>query len=217
MDMAENPHDFDMGDGERNLVEDAACLPQSDSQTTPAVAPPAPDPNHRERDALGRFLPLHVENVTTGLSLPANRRLPPHLEFIRQEVERFEAGQLADEGESEADIPTRRRSELRYRTFIHRNILGVAAALEHKGIFDKHGKLRLQWLGKIESLINTAVRLDGLLGLDRRRKDLNTMDVSEILAAVKRERGGGEHDHVHAHSDEEKRETSEDSDEGDLR
>jgi hypothetical protein len=157
---------------------------------SPSAAPPAPStvPSQRGRDSLGRFLPKHTENVTTALNTD---RLPPHLEYIHREVEQFDAGQLADEGEVESEIPSRRRSQLRYRTVIHRSILGVAAALEHKGLTDKHGKLRLGWLSKLESLINTAGRIDNLLGLERRAKDASLLDLSAAeYAAATQQKGG---------------------------
>src|SRR5262245_23305248 len=49
-----------------------------------------------------------------------SRQLPSDLDYIEAEVERFNAAALVDEGEAEADIPARRRSQLTYRGLVHR-------------------------------------------------------------------------------------------------
>jgi hypothetical protein len=50
------------------------------------------------------------------------------------------------------------------------------AAIETRGLFDPRGKLRVAWLGKLESLIAAARGIDNLLGLDRRPRQVGTMD-----------------------------------------
>ena len=56
---------------------------------------------------------------------------------------------------------------------MHRHILQVSAALDTHGVFDRHGKLRLAWLSKLESLIREARALDQSLGLARRTKSVS--------------------------------------------
>jgi hypothetical protein len=191
--MADKLTVIELADEGRKPAEHTDLLPVSTPEPTPPVA--HDPPNARGRDAKGRYLPAHRLNVLHGLSTD---RLPPGLEHLQLEVDAFIAGSLVDEGDQE-EIPTRRRSELEYRARLHRRILQLDAALDQRGLIDPRGRLRAAWLTKLESLIAAALSIDRLLGLDRRRKDLNTMDVSEILATIKRR--GGENEHVHAQSD----------------
>jgi hypothetical protein len=162
--MTEIPKDIESPAGGRNLGDGVDTTAPASPQVEPSSRPNAP----RQRDGQGRFLPGHTVTLTTAQHTD---RLPPHLDYIEQEVEMFNRGSLTDEGDQ--SVPTRRRSQLGYRGLVHRNILAVAGALEGKGITDPRGKLRVAWLSKLESLINTAVRIDTLLGLERRSKSVN--------------------------------------------
>lgn len=129
-------------------------------------------PNAPGRDATnGRYLLGHRENISTGMDTD---RLPIGLEHLHAELDRFIAGSLVDEGD-EQDIPTRRRSQLEYRARLHRRILQLDAVLDQRGLVDKRGKLRAAWLSQLQSLIAAAVRIDNLLGLDRRPKEVDDL------------------------------------------
>jgi hypothetical protein len=129
--------------------------------------------------------------------------LHPVTAAITAEVERFEAAQLVDEGEDEAEITARRRKLIVYRSrIIDKNILKLAMALEERGLVDKRGKLRTTWLAHLESLVNTAVRIDNLLGLERRARRLEEAlrqageadDVGDLKAVQKELAGVGAED-----------------------
>ncbi len=126
-------------------------------------------PNRPRQPNAGWFKKQNTQAVTTGLETAADRRdeLPAGFEHLRDPVEAFVQGSLSDEGED--DIPTRRRAQLGYRARVHRRILQVDDALE-RGLFDRRGKLRVAWITKLESLIATAIRIDVMLGLERRQK-----------------------------------------------
>ena len=114
---------------------------------------------------------------THGLTTAADRRneLPRAFEYLQQQIDAFVNGAIVDEGVvNESEIPARRRSHLVYRGRVHRRILQVDEALERFGLFDRRGKLRVAWISKLESLIATAIRIDNLLGLDRRPRRIES-------------------------------------------
>ncbi len=83
----------------------------------------------------------------------------PEAGAIVEAALKFEADQLIDEGEAEADIHSRRRRLITYRSrILDKNILKLAVALEERGIVDKRGKLRVAWISKLESLISVATQ-----------------------------------------------------------
>jgi hypothetical protein len=134
--------------------------------------PPAPNALSTRKPNPGWFTKGHRRNITTGTDTD---RLPVGLEHLGVEMEHFIAGSLVDEGDDH-DIPTRRRSQLEYRARLHRRILQLDAVLDQRGLVDKRGKLRVAWLGQLQSLIAAAVRIDNLLTLDRRPKNANALD-----------------------------------------
>ena len=93
-------------------------------------------------------------------------------ERLEEDVEALLDGSLADDG-GVGEIPTRRLSQHQYRATLHRQILRLNAALDAHGMFDRRGKLRVLWLGKLESLIREARLLDQSLGLGRRPKNVS--------------------------------------------
>jgi len=120
----------------------------------------------------GAWLPANMGAVKTGER--STRDYPAPFDALRTEVEDFMDGQLTDEGD-QADISTRRRSLLEYRSRIHRRILQVDGALELHGLTDRRGRLRTAWLQRLEALIRTAQGIDSLLGLERRQRSVGRL------------------------------------------
>jgi hypothetical protein len=85
------------------------------------------------------------------------RRVPP--EFLALQ-DRFLAGALVDEGEREADVPTRRRAQVEYRAILHRQILMLDAAFQEQGLFDRKQRLRTAWLQQLVALVGRAESVD---------------------------------------------------------
>src|SRR2546421_10869836 len=108
-------------------------------QTVRETALPKPS----DRDRRGRFLTGNQAAVTHAL----------HAEHVPDEftsaAERFLAAALVDEGE---EPPVRRRAQIENQARLFRRVLQLDAALERHGIFDRRGKLRVQWLTKLESI-----------------------------------------------------------------
>ena len=138
-------------------------------------------PNPQGRDARGRFRKGNGLAVTHALHAI---ELPPELRHLRDEITTYEAACLVDEGDIAANVPVRRRSLLTYRARLHRRFLQIDDAIELRGLIDRRGRLRVVWLTKLESLIGAAVRVDTLLGLQRRPKHV---DVATELQQLRRE------------------------------
>jgi hypothetical protein len=138
-------------------------------------------PTEQRCSACNRFLPKNWSTWSNGLTVD---RLPPELQHLAEQVDEFVLATLADEGDA-ADIPARRKSVLEYRARLHRRILQLDAALELRGLVDSKGKLRVQWLQRLEGLISTALRIDGTLGLERREKRVPSLE--EYIASKKRD------------------------------
>ena len=126
---------------------------------------PSP-PSWPDRDGRGQFVGGNLAAVKHALRTDA---LPAEFAHLREEVDAFVAGCMADEGDTAA-VSTRRRSLLEYRARIHRRAVQLDSAIEVRGLFDKKGKLRAGWLQRLEGLIGTAQAIDRLLGLERRQK-----------------------------------------------
>ena len=95
----------------------------------------------RDRDPrTGRF----GAAVTTGLRATQTTTEARHLA-----LDAFLDGGRADDGGRD-QIPTPRLSQHQYRALVHRHVRQVSAALDTHGVFDRHGKLRLPWLSKLE-------------------------------------------------------------------
>lgn len=149
--------------------------------TSPPEAPSRPG-----RALTGQFLPGNTIGRETQFG-PGNwasarhtlrsDRWPPELQILRDEVEEFLSQTMIDEGD---DPPARRKALLNYRARVHRRIVQLDSMLELRGIVDKRGKLRVNWLQRLESLISTARGLDSLLGIERRAKRVPS--VQEYLA-----------------------------------
>ena len=99
-------------------------------------------------------------------------QLPDVFEALEADVQALLDGSVADDGGVD-EIPTRRLSQHQYRAALHRQILRLNAALDAHGLFDRRGKLRVLWLGKLESLIREARLLDQSLGLGRRSRNVS--------------------------------------------
>jgi hypothetical protein len=131
----------------------------------------------------GRWVKGNPGGVVLSLHGRARRQLPVKL----AEADRLAADllrqSLADDG-GEAEQPARRRTLHQYRSFVHAQILRIAATLQASGTFTRHGKLRERPLMRLESLIATAVKLDSQLGLTRRTKDIGAMSLSDYVASV---------------------------------
>lgn len=143
----------------------------ADAGASPAVAPVS-IAIRPSRNARGQWLKGNSGAQTHGLYASLSAALIA-------EREEFEAASLADDGGHE--VPARRRALHRYRARLHAQIECMADALERHGQFDKKGRLRKAWLSTLETLIGAAVRVDGLLGLERRPRDVSTLSASDWL------------------------------------
>lgn len=143
--------------------------------TADASVLPTASPNRPGRNAAGQFQKGHALTVTHALSALT---LPPELAHLREEIAAYEAASLVDDGNAD-DLPIRRRSLHTYRARVHRRILQLDDAIEIRGLVDRRGRLRVAWLSKLETLIASAVRLDTLLGLERRQKPVQSF--AELL------------------------------------
>jgi hypothetical protein len=131
------------------------------------------DPNRRDRDRRGRFMPGNGAAVRTALTI-GRARLPEVFAALDAKAGAFLAQSLADDGGE--DLPVRRRSQHEYRAALHLQILRMSAAIETFGLFDRRGRLRDKWLHRLESLIRTATAIDGTLGLARREKRAESLE-----------------------------------------
>ncbi|HEY0876690.1 MAG TPA: hypothetical protein VGD94_24655 [Vicinamibacterales bacterium] len=148
--------------------------------TVPALSPsPADSEPIPQRGPGGRFLPGNRESRKHGLF---GARVSAALIAER---EAFEAACLADDG---GDVPVRRAARLQYRARLHVQIRALSDALEQFGLFDRRGRLRGQWLQRLEGLIAVATRLDATLGDERRARDISRMSAAEYAALQERAR-----------------------------
>lgn len=132
---------------------------------------PAAVPGEPMRDRHGRFLNGNRAAVSHAIHAAD---LPAEFQHLQREVDAFLAGAVADDG-GDTEITTRRRSLLEYRGRLHRRIIQLDSALELRGLVDRRNKLRVTWLAQLSTLIASAVRLDSLLGLDRRTRQLPSL------------------------------------------
>lgn len=175
-----------------------SAAPQEPEPTTPAVsvearetpAPPIapgtasckcgapPHATDPARCAKGHTCVGNPLAVSTAFDA---RALPPELAHLDAEVQDFMTGCLVDE--ADPDVPTRRKALLTYRARLHRRIVQLDAALELRGLVDRRGRLRANWLQRLEGLISVARSLDAQLGLDRQARAVNfTERLSAALA-----------------------------------
>lgn len=120
---------------------------------------------------------------TRGRFLPGNKAAAKHLQrvprdrwpaWLTEEAEALYQSSLADDGGG--DIPARRLAVHRYRAETHALILALLGGLKHHGPTDRHGRLRSEWLRRFEALVALARSLDQTLGLDRRSRDVTSLD-----------------------------------------
>ncbi len=177
-----------IADSARTPVEES-CAPASAELIAPGIGGPCP-PESADDGSVTVCARGHVNTVgdsqcsVCGVTLKGNRlavanalravRLPPELAHLRDEIATYEAACLVDEGDA-ADIPTRRRSLLHIRARVQRRIVQLDDSLELRGLIDRRGRLRVAWLQRFEGLIATAVRLDTVLGLERKAKTVPSL------------------------------------------
>lgn len=130
-----------------------------------------PDDRPPTRDRHGRFTRGNGAAISHGAY---SRSLPPEFAHLRDEITTFLQQAIADDG-GESEISARRKTLLEYRARVHRRISQIDDALELHGLVDRRGKLRVTWLSQLASLIATAKSLDGLLGLQRRDRQVPTL------------------------------------------
>ena len=121
-----------------------------------------------QRDDKGRILPGHTLTVKHGLFSDRD------LANLQAEVTAFLLQSITDDG-GESEVAIRRHALHEYRARLHRRIVQLDAAIETRGLFDPRGKLRVAWLGKLESLIAAARGIDNALGLDRRARQVPSL------------------------------------------
>jgi hypothetical protein len=159
---------------EVSAVSEPTPLPTGQEPHSDRVSEPSAAPNGLGRDPrTGRFTTGAVASVRHGLFSDRD------LAGLNADVARFIAGSISDDG-GDDNIPTRRRADLEYRARLHRRIVQLDNAFEAKGLFDGRHKLRVGWLQRLEGLIATAARLDGMLGLERRQRRVPTL--AEVLS-----------------------------------
>lgn len=151
-----------------DFVNCAQAVPDAGAPLTTTAHPLVEE----ARDAAGRVMVGNRLAVTHALSAVD---LPPGLQHLRDEIAEYEAACLIDEG-SPDDVPARRRSLLQSRARVERRIRQLDDALELRGLTDKNDRLRVSWLQQLATLIGTAIRLDSLLGLERRAKRVPSVD-----------------------------------------
>lgn len=160
----ENANNDGLGIGLVRSMCEPMCEP------VPALSAPltkTDTPIRPERDSrTGRFVKGNGAAVKTALRA-GRAHLPEVFSVLESQVREFLEASVADDG-GRADMPARRLSQHQYRAVLHRQILRLNAALEVHGLFDRRGRLRLAWLGKLESLMREARAIDSLLGLARR-------------------------------------------------
>jgi hypothetical protein len=138
---------------------------------------------------LGKPTRFQPENWAAATSTLRSDRWPAELEVLRAEVESFLTATLADEADPD-DVPARRKALLGYRARLHRRIVQLDAMLELRGLVDRRGKLRTQWLQQLAGLIERARQLDVTLGLARRSKPVPSL--AEYLEQRQRDDGDGD-------------------------
>lgn len=162
-----------------------------------APGPSQPDANgpvcrcgqgpHAERKGLCAWnhpFPGHGALLSTTHGLYSR----PH-DAIDAEGEQLLAQSIRDAGGPEAMI-ARALTAHRNRVHVQVNLDRLAAALNHHGLFDRRGRLRVAWITKLESLTATAIALDRLLGMDRRARSVNLQERLATAFAEKSEREG---------------------------
>ena len=126
----------------------------------------------------GRFVKGNRAHLTTALRAKA---LPPEMAHL-VDLERDDLLQaIADDG-GPSEIIRRRAQTHENRQRIQRRVRQVEFALDRFGLFDHKGHLRVVWIDKLIALVNTAARLDALLGLDRRARSIDPDDVGSYIA-----------------------------------
>ena len=135
----------------------------------------------------GLRIRLDPEGSAGASELTGQDLVPQAYRFLRAELRTFVEDCIADEGGDIAAIPPRRRALLELRARIQRRAVQLDTALELRGLIDRRGKLRANWLQRLEGLMSTAKALDSLLGLERRPEQIPTVD--EFLSQVDRSEG----------------------------
>lgn len=131
-----------------------------------------PSPTVESRDARGRFRPGHQVSIQHGLTVD---RVPAEFVHLRAELDAFVAGCLADEGVPPAEVSTRRRSLFEDLARLRRRIMQLDSAIESRGMFDGHGRLRATWLERLTTMVKQAAALDAQLGQARRSTAIPTL------------------------------------------
>jgi hypothetical protein len=126
-----------------------------------------PSPTVESRDARGRFQPSNQVAVQHGLTVD---RVPAEFVHLRAELDAFVAGCLADEGVPPAEVSTRRRAMFEDLARLRRRIMQLDTAIESRGMFDGHGRLRATWLERLTTMVKQAAAIDAQLGLQARSK-----------------------------------------------
>lgn len=155
----------------------------SESDCDALVTPDTPirrrteSPRTVDRDVVtGRFTPGNQLSKTHGLY---SVRIA---DVVRAEREAFLAADLEDAGGTE-HLTIRKRAQHAYRARLHVQIESLAESLERFGLFDRRGRLRVQWITKLETMIGTAAKLDAQLGLTRQERSIGASGtLSEYLA-----------------------------------
>jgi hypothetical protein len=144
----------------------------------------------QKRNAKGRYEKVAENEIGNATTHALYVQTPASLAQLRADVDAIMRGYLVDEGERDLiDVPVRRRQQLENRARVERRIRQLDEALELRGVLDRRGKLRQQWLTMLCSLIDRARALDQLLGLQRRERDsLDSMTPEQWVAREERRR-----------------------------
>ena len=135
---------------------------------TPTPTTSAPDRDLRT----GRLLPGHHVTRKHGVRSP---HVPLAFRRLQQQLV---AAQIRDDG---GEVSTRRRATIENFARVQRHIEMIDAYLQRAGVVDEAGTLRREALDLLCGFVRTAQLLARVLGLDRRPKDIDTLDA--FLAA----------------------------------
>jgi hypothetical protein len=127
-----------------------------------------------------KFRPGNSAALTTGQYATTT---PP--ELLKRQRD-FEAAVLADE----ANPPTiLRRALISNLAYLQRLRWQLESALEQKNVMDPFGKLRVQWIQRIESLTARIESLARLLGVTREARDVTPQSPADVVAQAERSSG----------------------------
>lgn len=137
---------------------------------TPIAALTPPDsPEAGGRTPRGTFAPGNPWARTAALRHGLFSPEAPAAVAAREAAAAFLQQCIADEG-GLSELSARQLALLEDRAAVYRLQRQLGHAIDHLGMFDSKGRLRVLWMNKLESLIATGLRIDALLGAERKSR-----------------------------------------------